>query len=172
MKEDAGRGWRRVVASPLPRKIVEINDVKQLWNNTIVITCGGGGIPVVENLDGTLAGVAAVIDKDYADFTAKMWAEGHSFFCYLSDSPDSLSSCCRLRNSLKDNQDDEHNHTTHQFSMGTASVATGSKCVMTIDLNRAVQDAVIRYCEDNNIPYVKGDLFPATAIEFTLKNGR
>ena len=66
MKEDAGRGWRRVVASPLPRRIVEINDVKQLWNNTIVITCGGGGIPVVENLDGTLTGVAAVIDKDYA----------------------------------------------------------------------------------------------------------
>ena len=66
MKEDAGRGWRRVVASPLPRRIVEIADVKRLWNDTIVITCGGGGIPVVENLDGTLSGVAAVIDKDYA----------------------------------------------------------------------------------------------------------
>lgn len=85
------------------------------------------------------------IDKEYADFTAEMWSKGHSFFCYLSDSPDSLSSCCRLRNSLKDNADDEHNHTTHQFSMGTASVATGSKCVMTIDLNRAVQDAVRNY---------------------------
>ena len=66
MKEDAGRGWRRVVASPLPRKIVEIGDVKRLWNDTIVVTCGGGGIPVVENADGTLTGVAAVIDKDYA----------------------------------------------------------------------------------------------------------
>jgi carbamate kinase len=66
MKEDAGRGWRRVVASPLPRRIVEINDVKRLWNDTIVITCGGGGIPVIENPDGTLSGVAAVIDKDYA----------------------------------------------------------------------------------------------------------
>ena len=85
------------------------------------------------------------VDRDYADFTAEMWSKGHSFFCYLSDSPDSLSSCCRLRNSLKDNADDEHNHTTHQFSMGTASVATGSKCVMTIDLNRAVQDAVRNY---------------------------
>lgn len=85
------------------------------------------------------------VDKEYADFTAEMWSKGHSFFCYLSDSPDSLSSCCRLRNSLKDNADDEHNHTTHQFSMGTASVATGSKCVMTIDLNRAVQDAVRNY---------------------------
>ena len=66
MKEEAGRGWRRVVASPLPRKIVEIGDVKRLWNDTIVVTCGGGGIPVVENADGTLTGVAAVIDKDYA----------------------------------------------------------------------------------------------------------
>ncbi len=66
MKEDAGRGWRRVVASPLPRRIVEIEDVKRLWEHTIVITCGGGGIPVVENPDGTLEGVAAVIDKDFA----------------------------------------------------------------------------------------------------------
>ena len=88
------------------------------------------------------------LDKDYADFTAEMWAKGHSFFCYISNSPDSLSSCCRLRNSLKDLQDredSEHNHTTHQYSMGTASVATGSKSVMTINLNRLIQDSVRRY---------------------------
>lgn len=66
VKEDAGRGWRRVVASPIPRRIVEIEAVKQLWDHSIVITCGGGGIPVVEKPNGTLEGVAAVIDKDYA----------------------------------------------------------------------------------------------------------
>ena len=66
MKEDAGRGWRRVVPSPLPRKIKEIHAVKSLWKDTIVVTCGGGGIPVIENADGTTEGVAAVIDKDFA----------------------------------------------------------------------------------------------------------
>lgn len=89
-----------------------------------------------------------IVDKEYADFTSEMWAEGHSFFCYLSDSPDSLSSCCRLRNSLKDGEDEEHNHTTHQFSMGTASVATGSKSVMTINLNRVIQNATRQYFEE------------------------
>ena len=89
-------------------------------------------------------------DKDYADFTAEMWSKGHSFFCYLSNSPDSLSSCCRLRNSLKDldNEDEEHNHTTHQYSMGTASVSTGSKSVMTINLNRLIQDAARAYFQE------------------------
>ena len=86
-------------------------------------------------------------DPEYADFTAEMWSKGHSFFCYLSDSPDSLASCCRLRNSLTDldKSDASHNHTTHQYSMGTASVSTGSKSVMTINLNRLIQDAARRY---------------------------
>lgn len=66
MKEDAGRGWRRVVASPMPKKIVELSAVKALWDTTIVITAGGGGIPVIEREDGSLSGIAAVIDKDLA----------------------------------------------------------------------------------------------------------
>lgn len=65
--EDAGRGWRRVVASPIPKEIVEIESIKTLIDAGIVtITVGGGGIPVIDRGDGDYIGVAAVIDKDYA----------------------------------------------------------------------------------------------------------
>jgi carbamate kinase len=65
--EDAGRGWRRVVASPLPKEIVEFEAVKLLLDaGQVVITVGGGGIPVVDRGDGELIGTAAVIDKDFA----------------------------------------------------------------------------------------------------------
>ncbi len=67
MKEDAGRGWRRVVASPLPTEIIELDAVKCLVDNGfIVVTVGGGGIPVVRNAAGDIEGTAAVIDKDLA----------------------------------------------------------------------------------------------------------
>lgn len=65
--EDAGRGWRRVVASPLPKKIVELDAVKLLLNAGVtVITVGGGGIPVLDKGNGEYEGTAAVIDKDFA----------------------------------------------------------------------------------------------------------
>lgn len=75
IKEDAGRGFRRVVASPIPQEIVELDSVERLFDSTIVITCGGGGIPVIRKKNGELEGVAAVIDKDFA---AELLAENLS----------------------------------------------------------------------------------------------
>ena len=67
VKEDAGRGWRRVVPSPNPKKIVDLDVIRTLADaGYLVIGCGGGGIPVVEDSDGNLRGVEAVVDKDLA----------------------------------------------------------------------------------------------------------
>jgi len=73
-------------------------------------------------------------DKEYGDFTAEMYAEGHSFFTYMSDNADSLSSCCRLRNEIQDNG--------FSYTLGAGGVSTGSKSVLTINLNRCIQHAV------------------------------
>ena len=71
-------------------------------------------------------------DSETADFMAEMWAEGASFFMYQSDSVDSLSSCCRLRNGIEDN--------TFSYTLGAGGIETGSKGVITLNLNRIVQD--------------------------------
>ena len=73
-----------------------------------------------------------VIDKDYKNFTAEMWSEGHSFFLYLSDNPDGLSSCCRLKNKIGENE--------FSFTNGLSGVKTGSCNVITLNLNRIIQD--------------------------------
>ena len=73
-------------------------------------------------------------DPDMAQFTAEMYAEGHSFFTYMSDNADSLSSCCRLRNEITDNG--------FSYTLGAGGVSTGSKSVLTINLNRCIQYAV------------------------------
>ncbi len=75
-----------------------------------------------------------VIDKEWGDFAAEMYSEGHSFFTYMSDNADSLSSCCRLRNEIQDNG--------FSYTLGAGGVSTGSKSVLTINLNRCIQYAV------------------------------
>ena len=74
------------------------------------------------------------MDKEWADFASEMYAEGHSFFTYMSDNADSLSSCCRLRNEIQDNG--------FSYTLGAGGVSTGSKSVLTINLNRCIQYAV------------------------------
>ena len=74
------------------------------------------------------------MDKEWGDFAAEMYSEGHSFFTYMSDNADSLSSCCRLRNEIQDNG--------FSYTLGAGGVSTGSKSVLTINLNRCIQYAV------------------------------
>lgn len=82
-----------------------------------------------------------IIDKDYKDLCAEMYAEGHSFFTYISDSADSLASCCRLRNELSEN--------TFNPTSGLTGVMTGSCNVITLNINRIVQDWARWYCCEN-----------------------
>lgn len=94
-----------------------------------------------------------VIDKEWGDFTAEMYSEGHSFFTYMSDNADSLSSCCRLRNEIQDNG--------FSYTLGAGGVSTGSKSVLTINLNRCIQYAV-----NNKIDYKE---FLSDVIDLTHK---
>lgn len=73
-------------------------------------------------------------DKEWGDFAAEMYSEGHSFFTYISDNADSLSSCCRLRNEITDN--------AFSYTLGAGGISTGSKSVLTININRTIQYAV------------------------------
>ena len=83
-----------------------------------------------------------IIDKDYKDLCAEMYAEGHSFFTYISDSADSLASCCRLRNELAEN--------TFNPTSGLTGIKTGSCNVITLNINRIVQDWARWYCCENS----------------------
>lgn len=83
------------------------------------------------------------LDNEWADFAAEMWSVGHSFFMYRSDNVDSLASCCRLRNEIEDNQ--------FSYTLGAGGVSTGSKCVITMNLNRITQDAYNKLNEDHPV---------------------
>ena len=86
-----------------------------------------------------------IIDKEYKDFTAEMYAKGHSFFTYISDNPNGLASCCRLRSEIQDN--------VFSFTNGLAGIQTGSCSVITLNLNRIIQDWARqphKTIEDNN----------------------
>lgn len=83
------------------------------------------------------------IDKEWMNFTAEMWSEGHSFFLYTSDSVDSLASCCRLKNEVTEN--------TFSYTLGAGGVSTGSKGVITLNINRLVQNTKNKYKDDFNL---------------------
>ena len=107
-----------------------------------------------------------IIDLNYKQLCAKMYAEGHSFFTYISDSADSLASCCRLRNELAEN--------TFSPTSGLTGVMTGSCNVITLNINRIVQDWALTHTL-NGTPLIKGKKLTGnplrvTAIENDLKN--
>jgi ribonucleoside-triphosphate reductase len=107
-----------------------------------------------------------IIDLNYKQLCAEMYAEGHSFFTYISDSADSLASCCRLRNELAEN--------TFSPTSGLTGVMTGSCNVITLNINRIVQDWALTHTL-NGTPLIKGKKLTSnplcvTAIENDLKN--
>ena len=97
-----------------------------------------------------------VIDKSYKDLAAEMWSKGHSFFVYLSDNPDAVASCCRLRNEVVNN--------TFSSTTGLTGVQTGSVNVITLNLNRIIQDWAKKYKKSGDYPNL--DTFYATESGF------
>jgi ribonucleoside-triphosphate reductase len=97
-----------------------------------------------------------IVDKDYKNLCAEMYSEGHSFFTYVSDSADSLASCCRLRNELAEN--------TFSPTSGLTGVMTGSCNVITLNISRIVQD----YCQDHG-KYIGGVAFYNHMKEYIVK---
>jgi len=93
-----------------------------------------------------------IIDKDYKEFTAEMYAKGHSFFTYISDNPNGLASCCRLRNEIQDN--------VFSFTNGLTGVQTGSANVISMNLNRIIQDWAREKGFDRD--WLKGHFFEVT----------
>lgn len=87
------------------------------------------------------------VDKEMADFTAEMHSEGHSFFVYQSDSADALSSCCRLKNAIESN--------VFSYTLGAGGIETGSKKVITLNINRIVQNW---FKEEVNVKYKRNKL--------------
>lgn len=103
-----------------------------------------------------------IIDKEYKDFCAEMYAEGHSFFTYISDSADSLASCCRLRNEFTEN--------TFNPTSGLTGVMTGSCHVITLNINRIVQDSLRKYADEHGEDISKYQYWGNDAREAILDN--
>ena len=97
-----------------------------------------------EGLNGSQGGF---VDEDFKEYCAEQMSKGHSFFIYMSDSVDSLASCCRLRNELADN--------TFSYTLGAGGVVTGSAQVITINMNRLVQEALALQDKKNIIPHLR-----------------
>lgn len=101
-----------------------------------------------------------IIDKEYKDFCAEMYGEGHSFFTYISDSADSLASCCRLRNEFTEN--------TFNPTSGLTGVMTGSCHVITLNINRIVQDSLKKYANEHGEDISKYKCWGSDAKEAIL----
>lgn len=106
-----------------------------------------------------------IIDKEYKDFTAEMYAKGHSFFTYISDNPNGLASCCRLRSEIQDN--------VFSFTNGLTGIQTGSANVITLNLNRIIQDfyrQINQYTSLTPVPHNDGTInllsYPNWEVDF------